>query len=241
MRALVVVPTYNERENIGTLIRSVAGVLLREGIEGEILVVDDASPDGTGDIADEFAAANDRVHVLHRPGKSGLGPAYRAGLGWGLEQGYDVLVEMDADLSHDPAAIGGFLAAVESHDLVLGSRYLRGVTVLNWSMSRLLLSYFANRYASWITGLPFTDVTSGFKCYRRRVLEAIEIETLRSQGYAFQIETTFRAWRRGFRVGEIGIVFSERAEGRSKMSGRIVREAAWMVWKLRLLQLLGRR
>ncbi len=236
-RGLVVLPTYNERQNL----QEVVARVLDQAAAIEVLVVDDGSPDGTGELADRLAGGEPRVHVLHRPRKMGLGTAYREGFRWALERDYELVFEMDADLSHDPAAIGGFLAAVESHDLVLGSRYLRGVTVLNWSMSRLLLSYFANRYASWITGLPFTDVTSGFKCYRRRVLEAIEIETLRSQGYAFQIETTFRAWRRGFRVGEIGIVFSERAEGRSKMSGRIVREAAWMVWKLRLLQLLGRR
>ncbi len=233
---LVVMPTYNERENLPVIVPRV----LAQDRGVHVLIVDDNSPDGTGEIADELGASHDRIHVIHRSGKLGLGTAYIAGFKWALEREYEYIFEMDSDFSHNPEHIPEFLAAARDHDLVLGSRYLRGVTVINWPMSRLMLSYFANRYARFVTGLPFTDTTGGFKCYRRRVLEAIDLDAIRSEGYSFQIETTFRAWRRGFRIGEIKIIFTDRTEGTSKMSGRIVREAVWRVWALRLLRILGR-
>jgi dolichol-phosphate mannosyltransferase len=233
---LVVMPTYNERENLPIIVPRV----LSQGPGIHVLVVDDSSPDGTGELADELAARGERVHVLHRPGKLGLGTAYIAGFRWALERDYEYVFEMDSDFSHNPDHIPQFLEAAQQYDLVLGSRYLRGVTVINWPMSRLLLSYFANKYARWVTGLPFSDTTGGFKCYRRKVLQGIDLGAIRSEGYSFQIETTFRAWRKGFRIGEVKIIFSDRTEGTSKMSGRIIREAVWMVWKLRLLRILGR-
>jgi dolichol-phosphate mannosyltransferase len=207
----------------------------------EVLVVDDNSPDGTGRMADEMARANPRVHVLHRPGKLGLGTAYLAGFRWALERPYEFIFEMDADFSHDPAHLKEFLKAAEGADLVLGSRYLAGrVTVVNWPMGRLLLSYFANVYARWVTGLRIWDLTGGFKCFRRRVLEAIDLSQVRSNGYAFQIEMSVRAWRKKFRLAEVPIVFVDRTEGQSKMHGGIVREAVWMVPRLRLMAWFGR-
>jgi dolichol-phosphate mannosyltransferase len=235
-KTLVVMPTYNERENLPAIVPRV----LAQGPEVHVLVVDDNSPDGTGELADRLAAENERVHVIHRSGKQGLGTAYITGFKWALERDYEYIFEMDSDFSHNPEHIPEFLDAAKEYDLVLGSRYLRGVTVINWPMSRLLLSYFANRYARFVTGLPFTDTTGGFKCYRRRVLEAIELDSITSEGYSFQIETTYRAWRKGFRIGEIKIIFTDRTEGTSKMSGRIIREAVWKVWWLRLQGLLGR-
>ena len=236
-RALVVIPTYNERENLPNIVP----LVLEQDPRLEVLVIDDNSPDGTGDLADALAAAAPRVHVVHRPGKQGLGTAYRAGFQWAIEQGYDYVFEMDADFSHDPRHLPTFLAEIQDADLVVGSRYLqRRVTVINWPMSRLMLSYFANVYARWVTGLELWDSTGGYKCYRRRVLEGINLEQVRSNGYSFQIETSFRAWKRGFRIKEITITFSDRNVGSSKMSGAIVREAIWMVWRLRLWALLGR-
>lgn len=235
-KILVILPTYNERENLGELIPAI----LRQNNRITVLIVDDASPDGTGQVADRIARENPRVHVLHREGKLGLGTAYIAGFRWGLARGFDLLFEMDADFSHDPGHIPRFLDAAETYDVVLGSRYLRGVAVVNWPIRRLLLSYFANRYARLVTGLPFSDLTSGFKCFRRRVLEAIDLEKVRSNGYSFQIEMTFRASHRGFRIGEVPIVFVDRAQGSSKMSRSIIWEAVWMVWRLRLSRLLGR-
>ncbi len=235
-RALVVLPTYNEVESLERILPRI----LTQDDRLDVLVVDDASPDGTGDVADRLAEESDRVSVIHRAGKLGLGSAYLAGFRWGLELGYDYLLEMDADFSHDPEYLGAFLQAIASHDVVIGSRYVRGVNVVNWPMSRLLLSYFANKYARWVTGLPLTDSTSGFKCFRRRVLEAIDLESVASTGYAFQIEMDFRAWKLGFDITEIPIVFVERAEGQSKMAGWIVREAIWTVWSLRLKSLFGR-
>jgi dolichol-phosphate mannosyltransferase len=229
-RALVIVPTYNERENIRRL---VANVLVQDE-RLEMLVVDDGSPDGTGALVEEIRATEPRVHVLHRERKLGLGTAYLAGFRWALERGYDFVFEMDADFSHDPAHLPQFLDAIEGADLVLGSRYRDGkVTVVNWPIARLLLSYFANVYARAVTGLPLFDATGGFKCFRRKVLEAIDLSDVRSNGYAFQIEMSFRAWRRGFRIVELPIVFHDRTEGESKMSGNIVREAVFMVWRLR--------
>ncbi|MEW5919285.1 MAG: polyprenol monophosphomannose synthase, partial [Gemmatimonadota bacterium] len=200
----------------------------------DVLVIDDGSPDGTGQMADEIAAVNPRVHVIHRAGKMGLGTAYVAGFKWALERDYTYIFEMDADFSHDPAHLPQFLDSIQEADLVIGSRYRDGrVTVVNWPIGRLLLSYFANVYARIVTGLPMFDTTAGFKCFRRAVLEAINLDDIRSNGYAFQIEMHFRAWRKGFRIVEIPIVFVDRTEGISKMSKRIVREAVWMVWRLR--------
>lgn len=236
-RALVIVPTYNERENISRLIRAV----LEQDPRLEVLVVDDGSPDGTGDIVESIAAQNTRVHLLRRPRKMGLGTAYKAGFKWSLECGYDYTFEMDADFSHDPGHLPQFLRAIETADLVLGSRYRDGkVTVVNWPIKRLLLSYFANVYARVVTGLPLWDSTGGFKCYRRSVLENIDLSRVRSNGYAFQIEMSFRAWKKNFRIVEIPIVFVDRTEGTSKMSGHIVREAVWMVWRLRFWAISGR-
>jgi dolichol-phosphate mannosyltransferase len=234
-RALVVVPTYNERTNIPTL---VPGILLQDP-RLEVLVVDDNSPDGTGQLADELARADDRVHVLHRPAKEGLGKAYLAGFRWALDRGYDYVFEMDADFSHDPKFLPDFLREIEDADLVVGSRYKSGVNVINWPISRLLLSIGANQYARLVTGLPLADSTGGFKCFRRKVLEAIPLERVKSNGYAFQIEVSFLAWKKGFRIREIPIVFTDRVEGHSKMSRKIVREAIWMVWWLRLRSLTG--
>jgi len=236
-RALVVIPTYNEATNLPNLVPRV----LEQDPRLDVLIVDDNSPDGTGAVADRLAASNPRVHVLHRPDKRGLGAAYVAGFRWALARGYDYIFEMDADFSHDPKHLPEFLRAIADADLVLGSRYLnRRVTVVNWPMGRLLLSYFANIYARLVTGLRVFDATGGYKCFRRQVLEAIDLNAVRSNGYAFQIEMSFRAQRRGFRIKEIPIVFVDRADGTSKMSGAIVREAIWMVWRLRLQALLGR-
>jgi dolichol-phosphate mannosyltransferase len=236
LRPLVIVPTFNERENIPRLVP----LILAQDPRLEILIVDDASPDGTGKIADEIARAQPRVHVLHRQGKLGLGTAYVAGFKWGLANGFAYLFEMDADFSHDPEHLPTFLKAIQDYDLVLGSRYLHGrVTVVNWPMGRLLLSYFANIYARWVTGVPIADLTGGFKCFRREVLESIELDSIESNGYAFQIEMSFRAWRRNFRIGEIPIMFVDRDVGESKMSRSIVREAVWKVWRLRWLAIRG--
>jgi len=235
-KALVVIPTYNEIQNLPRIVPEV----LAQDPRIEILVVDDGSPDGTGALADGLAAADPRVHVLHRSKKEGLGRAYLAGFRWALERDYQFIFEMDADFSHDPKFLPGFLAAIEDADLVLGSRYKDGVNVINWPMSRLLLSKGANLYSHWVTGLPLTDSTGGFKCFRRGVLEALNLDAVHSNGYAFQIEVSFRAWKRGFRIVEIPIVFVDRVEGHSKLSKKIVREAIWMVWFLRLKAMFGR-
>jgi dolichol-phosphate mannosyltransferase len=235
-RALVVVPTYNERVNLPLIVPQI----LQQDIRIEVLVVDDNSPDGTGRMADEMAAAEPRIHVMHRPGKEGLGKAYIAGFKWALERDYDYIFEMDADFSHDPKYLPEFLQSIERADLVVGSRYRSGVNVINWPIYRLLLSLGANEYARRITGLPLTDSTGGFKCFRRRVLESIDFSKVKSNGYSFQIEMSFRAWKQGFRVVEIPIVFTDRVEGQSKMNKRIVREAIWMVWWLRIKSMGGR-
>lgn len=236
-RTLVIIPTYNERENIARIIPAV----LAQDPSIDVLIVDDGSPDGTGAIADGVAAGNPRVHVLHRSGKLGLGRAYVAGFKWALERDYELIFEMDADFSHNPDRLPAFLEAAKSADLVLGSRYQNGqINVVNWPISRLFLSYSANIYARRVTGLQVFDATGGFKCFRRRVLESIDLSDVRSNGYAFQIEMTFRAWKKGFRIVEIPIVFVDRMEGASKMSKRIVREAVWMVWRLRWWGLRGK-
>jgi dolichol-phosphate mannosyltransferase len=236
-RALVIIPTYNEVTNLPQLIPQI----LAQDERLDVLVVDDNSPDGTGAVADGLAAANPRVHALHRAGKLGLGTAYVMGFQWALARDYAYVFEMDADFSHDPKYLPHFLKAIENADLVLGSRYLhRRASVVNWPIGRLALSYFANIYARLVTGLKVYDSTGGFKCFRRTVLEAVDLDRVRSNGYAFQIEMSFRAWRKGFRIVEIPIVFTDRTEGTSKMSGSIVREAVWMVWRLRLQMMTGR-
>lgn len=236
-RALVVIPTFNEAANLPQLIP----LVLAQDARIEVLVVDDASPDGTGRLADGMAQREPRVHVLHREGKLGLGTAYIAGFRWAVEQGYDYVFEMDADFSHDPVHLKEFLTAVQSADLVLGSRYLGGkVTVVNWPIGRLMLSYWANVYARWVTGLRIWDLTGGFKCFRTRVLQTIDLSQVRSNGYAFQIEMSVRAWRKGFKLAEVPIVFVDRTEGQSKMNRRIVREAIWIVPRLRLMAWFGR-
>lgn len=235
MKALVIIPTYNERENVEPLLERI----FAEVPAIEVLIVDDNSPDGTGAIADAAAARDSRVHVMHRPGKQGLGSAYVAGFRYALDRDYEAVFEMDADFSHNPESLPVFLRELEDADLVLGSRYLNGVTVVNWPIKRLILSYSANVYSRVITGMRVKDLTGGFKCFRRRVLESIDWSRVGSDGYAFQIEITFKAWRKGFRIREIPIVFVDRKAGESKMSRRIVYEAAWMVWRLRLLDLFG--
>lgn len=236
-RALVITPTFNERDNIARLVELVLG----QDPRLEVLVVDDGSPDGTGLLVDDVVRVNPRVHVIHRERKLGLGTAYLAGFRWALERQYDLVLQMDADFSHDPAHLPQFLDAVASADLVLGSRYRHGkVTVVNWPITRLILSIAANGYARWVTGLQLFDATGGFKCFRKKVLEEIDLTQVKSNGYAFQIEMSFRAWKRGFTIVEIPIVFVDRTEGESKMSKKIVREAIWMVWRLRWWAVTGR-
>jgi dolichol-phosphate mannosyltransferase len=235
-RVCVIVPTYNERENLPRLVPQV----LEQSPEIDVLVVDDASPDGTGALADELAATDGRVHAIHRTGKLGLGTAYVAGFKWALERDYGIVFEMDADFSHDPRHLPEFLAKAREYDVVLGSRYGNGVTVVNWPMQRLVLSYLANMYARRVTGIRCSDLTGGFRCYRREVLEAIDLDSVRSNGYSFQIEMVYRAQRKGFRVGEMPIIFVDRNVGVSKMSKKIVWEAVWMVWLLRLRSLIAR-
>lgn len=230
MEALIVIPTYDESENIETLITT----LLALDTEIDILVVDDNSPDGTGDIVQRMQQASGKIHLLRRPGKMGLGSAYIAGFKWALEKtNAKYVFEMDADFSHDPAAIPLFLEKIQDADLVLGSRYLNGITVVNWPLSRLILSVGANIYSKIITGMPFKDATGGFKCFRRSVLQALPLDKIKSDGYSFQIEVNFLVWKKGFRVTEIPIMFVDRRTGTSKMSRRIIWEAAFLVWKLR--------
>jgi len=234
-RGLVIIPTYNERDNIERIVPAVLEVDDRL----EVLVVDDSSPDGTGELADGLAAVSDRIHVLHREKKEGLGRAYIAGFRWALSKGFDCVFEMDADFSHRPEYLRDFLTEIADHDLVLGSRYVTGVNVINWPMARLLLSYYANAYARIVTGMPVRDATGGFKCFRRCTLQAIDLDRVRASGYAFQIEMTMRAWKKGFRIKEIPIIFHDRTAGVSKMSMKIMGEAIWAVWLLRLKSVLG--
>jgi len=237
LEALIVIPTYNEIENIGQLLKDL--LALRPDLD--ILVVDDNSPDGTGTFVDEFAAREKRVHALHRPGKLGLGSAYIKGFKWALaETDAKYIFEMDADFSHDPAAIPEFLERIKDADLVIGSRYLNGITVVNWPLSRLILSVGANIYTKIVTGMPLKDATGGFKCFRRHVLEALPLDRIKSDGYSFQIEMNFHVWRRKFRMFEIPIMFVDRRVGTSKMSRRIIYEAAFMVWKLRFASIFGK-
>ena len=236
-RALVIVPTYNEASNIPKLIPQILG----QDDRLEVLIVDDGSPDGTGKIAAQMAAEDSRIHVMQREKKLGLGTAYVAGFRWALERDYEFVFEMDADFSHDPKHLPEFLAAIVDADVVLGSRYLGGrVTVVNWPIGRLIMSYGANIYARLVTGVKLADATGGFRCYRRKVLETIDLDDIRSNGYAFQIEMGFRSSRKGFRIKEIPIIFVDRTDGTSKMSVAIAREAVWMVWRLRFRAMLGK-
>lgn len=235
-RALIIFPTYNERENIEKIVHAVLPLDPRINV----LIVDDNSPDGTGEVADKLVAAEEKVNVLHRANKEGLGKAYIAGFKWAIERKFDYIFEMDADFSHGPEYIKDFFKAIVDHDLVIGSRYISGVNVINWPMSRLLLSYYANVYTRIVTGMPLRDGTGGFKCFRREVLEAIDLDAVKASGYSFQIEITMRAWKKGFRIKEIPIVFVDRIAGVSKMSKKIMREAIWMVWALRLKSMFGK-
>jgi dolichol-phosphate mannosyltransferase len=236
IKSLVIIPTYNELENLPKLIPAV----LSQDESIHILIVDDGSPDGTGKYVKEEMKKNDRIHILEREKKMGLGTAYIAGFKYALQNNYDFIFEMDADFSHDPNELKNFLIAIKENDLVLGSRYINGVRVLNWPMARLLLSFFASVYTRIITGMPIKDATGGFKCFRRKVLEAIDLDKVKSNGYSFQIEMTFKAYSKGFKVIEIPIVFIDRVKGKSKMSKKIVREAVKMVWKLRLQHIFGK-
>jgi dolichol-phosphate mannosyltransferase len=235
-RILVIIPTYNERENIRKLIPMV----MEQHASIDILVVDDNSPDGTAHEVEKWANETSRVRLMNRPAKLGLGTAYVAGFRFALESLYDLIFEMDADFSHDPKEIPKFLEVIGRYDLVIGSRYVQGVNVVNWPMSRLLLSWSANLYTRIVTGLPVKDSTSGYKCFKREVLETIDLDRVHSDGYAFQIEMNYKVWKKGYSLFEIPIVFEDRNVGVSKMNPGIIREAAGMVWKLRLLGLLGR-
>jgi dolichol-phosphate mannosyltransferase len=225
---LIVMPTYNERENLPRMVAR----LLALPVKVDLLVVDDNSPDGTGKLADELAAQHPEVHVLHRAEKNGLGRAYLAGFKWALERGYEFVFEMDGDFSHNPDDVPAFLEAAQQADLVLGSRYMNGIRIINWPLSRLMLSKGAAFYVRVITGMPITDPTGGYKCFRRAALQALNLDAVHSNGYSFQIELTHKLWRQGYRVAEVPIIFTERVEGHSKMSGHIVSEALFMVWRL---------
>ncbi len=225
---LVITPTYNEKDNLPELVRRVMSL----PVKVDLLIVDDNSPDGTGELADELSEKNPGLHVMHRKVKNGLGRAYCDGFVWALERGYEFIMEMDGDFSHNPDDIPRFLEAAREADLVLGTRYKNGIRVINWPLSRLILSMGAGMYVRTITGMPISDPTGGYKCFRRRALEALDIGAIRSNGYSFQVELTHKIWRQGMRVGEVPIVFADREHGHSKMSGHIVWEAIWMVWRL---------
>ena len=225
---LIIVPTYNERDNLPSLVEHIQKL----PVQVDVLVVDDNSPDGTGKIADGLAKTLPSVHVLHREEKDGLGRAYCAGFEWALARGYEFIFEMDGDFSHNPNDIPAFLKAAMDADLVLGSRYCDGIRVINWPLNRLVLSLSAAKYVRIITGLPVSDPTGGFKCFRRRALKSIDLKSVRSNGYSFQIELTHRIWMSGMRIKEVPIIFTDRFQGSSKMSRDIVREALWMVWSL---------
>ncbi|MEE3327810.1 MAG: polyprenol monophosphomannose synthase [Myxococcota bacterium] len=235
-RAIVVLPTYNEAENLPLIVPEI----LNQHDSLEVLVVDDASPDGTGEMADRMAAEEPRIHVLHRPSKDGLGPAYRAGLQKALELGADYIIQMDADFSHPPDKLPEFLSEIESHDVVLGSRYLNGITVVNWPIERILISWFGNVYARTVSGLPVTDTTGGFRCMRRSLLERMGFQRIRANGYAFQIEMNYRFVKHGARIKELPFFFVDRTRGSSKLTFRIGLEALWVVWWLRIADLFGR-
>ncbi|MBD3420558.1 MAG: glycosyltransferase [Chitinivibrionales bacterium] len=237
-KIIIVIPTYNERENIELIIPAIRKYVP----QAHMLVVDDNSPDGTSRCVKDMSTEYDNLHVLDRTRKEGLGRAYIAGFSWALERDYELIFEMDADFSHDPEYLPDFLDAIQNNDLVLGSRYKNGVNVINWPMYRLLLSYFANMvFTRIIAGIPFTDSTGGFKCFRRIVLEGINFEKIGSSGYSFQIEMNYHAWRKGFRIAEIPIIFKDRERGESKMSTKIIKEAMLLLWKLRFMSIFHKR
>jgi len=235
-KTIVIVPTYNERDNLPALVKRI----LTQPSPVEVLIVDGNSPDGTGKLADEIAANNTMVHVLHEREKSGLGRAYIAGFKWALERDYEFIFEMDGDVSHNPDDIPAFLKAAQDADLVLGSRYRNGIRVINWPLKRLMLSLFAAKYVQVVTGMPISDPTGGYKCFRRRTLLILDLDAVRSTGYSFQIEMTHKIWRRGMRIAEVPIIFTDRFQGRSKMTSKIAREAFFMVWRLLLQNKLSR-
>jgi dolichol-phosphate mannosyltransferase len=235
-KAVIIIPTYNEVENIEKLILEI----FKFEPKIQILFIDDNSPDGSADLIRQLQQKYTTIHLLERPGKQGLGSAYIMGFRFALEKGYEYIFEMDADFSHNPREIPNFLKAIDKYDLVLGSRYIKGVNVVNWPLSRLLLSYFANMYTRIVTGIPVQDSTGGFKCFRRQVLESIGFDTIKSNGYAFQIEMNFKAWKKGFKVKEIPIIFVNRVFGESKLSKKIMWEAIFLVWKLRINSILGK-
>ncbi|KUG25138.1 dolichol-phosphate mannosyltransferase [hydrocarbon metagenome] len=228
-KTLIIIPTYNELSNIQKLINQ-----LRSTYPSiDLLIVDDNSPDGTGKTVTELSESDSQIKLIEREGKLGLGTAYVRGFKYVIENKYDLAIQMDADFSHDPKEIKQFLKHIKENDVVIGSRYIKGVNVVNWPMSRLLLSYFANIYTKVITGMPICDATGGYKCWRREVLESINLDKITSNGYSFQIEMNFKAWKKGFKLKEIPITFVDRTDGSSKMSKKIVHEAIFMVWKLR--------
>jgi dolichol-phosphate mannosyltransferase len=229
-RTLIIIPTYNEMENLPPLLDRIDAL----GLGLEVLVVDDGSPDGTGEWVKARLPERGNLRLIQREGKQGLGSAYKRGFAYAIEHGYDFVFEMDADFSHDPEYLPTFLEEIKSADVVLGSRYVNGVTVVNWPMSRLLLSYFANVYARFVTGLPVQDTTGGFKCFRMEALKSLNLSGLQSGGYSFQIEVTYKLWKKGFRIKEIPIIFRDRTRGVSKMSGKIIKEALWLLVRLRL-------
>jgi dolichol-phosphate mannosyltransferase len=235
-KVLIVIPTYNERENVPKLIEKIFSI----NPLVHILFIDDNSPDGTGIFLDSCAQNDSRIKVIHRESKLGLGSAYKVGFRYAIQHNYKIVFEMDADFSHDPEEINNFLKEVKNFDLIIGSRYLNQVTVVNWPLSRLLLSYFANLYARIITGIPVKDLTSGFKCYRIEVIKALPLHRILSEGYGFQIETVFWTHLKGFKIKEIPIIFTDRIEGTSKMSKKIVWEAFWTVWRLKFVGILHR-
>lgn len=235
MKSIVIIPTYDELNNIKRLVPE----LLSLYNDLDILIVDDNSPDGTGEYIKNLSNENKRVKLIERSGKLGLGTAYVAGYRYMLKNGYDIAFQMDADYSHDPKELANFKTYMDEYDLIIGSRYIQGVNVINWPMRRLLLSYFANYYTKIITGLPLKDSTGGFKCFRREVLESINLDEIRSNGYSFQIEMNYKAWVKGFKLKEVSIIFMDRVAGTSKMSKKIVREAIFRVWKLRFRKTFG--
>lgn len=236
MESVVIIPTYNEKENIETVIKKVISL----NINVDILIVDDNSPDGTAQIVKNLQKKYENLFLIEREGKLGLGTAYITGFKWALKRNYEYILEMDADLSHSPEDIPRLISKCkEGYDLVIGSRYCNGVNVINWPIRRLILSYGANKYTRIVTGLKIKDATSGFKCFRRKVLESVDLDKIKSSGYSFQIEMNFRAWKLGYLLTEIPIIFVERSEGKSKMSRNIVFEAVFMVWKLKILNFLG--
>ncbi len=228
MKTVIIIPTYDEKDNVGPISEAVFQHLP----DAHILFVDDNSPDGTGDIIDKMVENNNAIHVIHNKEKAGLGRAYICGFKWAIENDYDLIFEMDADFSHDPAELPNFVKAAENADLVLGSRYVNGIRITNWPISRLILSKTASLYVRFITGIPITDPTGGYKCYRKKVLETIDLDSIVSNGYSFQVEMSYTAWMNGFRLKDIPITFVDRRAGYSKMSGKIFREALWVVWKI---------